>query len=352
MTASTIDKRPEAPESATPTVLPAATRRKINELFTREQIALLTARSDWRGAWAIASTWGIIAATFAVLARWPNAFTFVAALVVIAGRQLCLAILQHEGSHGTLFKTRWMNDILVDWLCARPVWQHLHKYRAHHFVHHTRTGTDDDPDLSLHVGYPVTRRSMARKLLRDITGLTGLKTLYGLILMDAGFIKWTVSNDIQRLPGNGRRWYHHLGSALRNMAPMLMANAVLWSVLALSGHAWLYGVWVLAYITPLPLFIRIRSIAEHGCLARTPDMFLNTRTTRAGWLARLTVAPVHVNHHLEHHVMASVPYYRLPLMHRMLRDRHALPPAPSYIDVLRQACTPTTAKPTTATTNT
>src|SRR6218665_4089328 len=109
--AASFDKAVPAPESATPTVLPATTRRKLNELFTREQIAQLTARSDWRGAWAILSTWGVIAAAFAVLARWPNVFIFIGALVVIAGRQMCLAILQHEGSHGRLFKTRWMNDV-------------------------------------------------------------------------------------------------------------------------------------------------------------------------------------------------------------------------------------------------
>lgn len=320
--------------TATPAVLPAVTRRRLSELFTREQITQLTERSDWRGAWAIASTWGLIAMAFALLAAWPNVLTFVVALIVIAGRQLCLAILQHEGSHGTLFKTRWANDVLTDWLCARPIWQNVRKYRAHHLLHHTHTGTDTDPDLSLHADYPVSRRSMARKLMRDVIGLTGLKTLYGLILMDAGVIKWTVSNHIERLPGNGRRWYHYAGTALRNMAPMLITNGVIWGALALSGQAWLYGVWVLAYLTPLPLFIRIRSIAEHGCLERTPDMFLNTRTTRAGWLARLTVAPVRVNYHLEHHVMASVPYYRLPLMHRWLRDKQALPPAPSYAEVL------------------
>lgn len=321
----------------TPQSLPAPTRRRVNELFTREQIAALTRRSDAWGAWAIASTWAIIAGAFAMAAAWPHPLTLALAVVVIAGRQLCLAILQHEGSHGTLFKTRWMNDVLTDWLCARPVWQNLHKYRAHHLGHHTRTGTDQDPDLSLHADYPVSRRSMARKLLRDISGLTGLKTIYGLILMDAGVIKWTVSNHIERLPTQGRRWWHFAASALKNMAPMLLANGVLWSLLALAGHAWLYGLWVLAFITPLPLFIRIRSIAEHSCLARTPDMFHNTRTTRAGWLARLTVAPLHVNLHLEHHVMASVPYHRLPLMHRMLRERQALPPPPGYWEVLKLA---------------
>ena len=33
--------------------MPAATRRKLSELFTPDQIAWLTQRSDLRGAWAI-----------------------------------------------------------------------------------------------------------------------------------------------------------------------------------------------------------------------------------------------------------------------------------------------------------
>ena len=331
-----------APLTSTPTELPVPTQRKLRELFTPEEIARLTARSDLRGAWAIASTWLIIAGTFYLLARWPNPLTFVAALVLIAGRQLALAILQHEAAHGTLFRTRWMNNVFGDWLCARPVWQHLHKYRAHHFVHHTRTGTDADPDISLHAGYPVTRSSLRRKMLRDLSGYTGLKLMLGLLLMDAGVLKWTVANDVERLPQDGRRWWSYPLSFLRNAGGMLLANGVLLGLCAASGHAWLYGVWVLAYLTPFPLFVRIRSIAEHGVLERVPDMFRNTRTTRAGWLARLTTAPCHVNYHLEHHAMASVPYYRLPLLHRLLRERDAVPPAPGYLDVLRLASTPVT----------
>ncbi|NBD22049.1 fatty acid desaturase [Aquabacterium fontiphilum] len=317
--------------------LPAPTRRKLNELFTREQMAWLTQRSDWRGAWAIASTWGVIALAFTALALWPGVLTFVLASAVIAGRQLCLAILQHEGSHGTLFKNRWANDVLTDWLCARPIWQNLPKYKVHHLGHHTRTGTDADPDISLHDGYPVTRRSLARKMLRDVSGLTGLKIAYGLVMMDAGVFKWTVANHIERLPQQGRTWRDVVASLVVNMGPMVLTNLVLFGILAATGHAWLYWAWVLAFFTFLPLFVRIRSVAEHGCLARTPDMFLNTRTTRAGWLARMTVAPVNVNYHLEHHVMASVPYYRLPQMHRWLREKHAAPVAPGYLDVLRLA---------------
>jgi len=326
---------PDESLAAAPTT--ANGRRRLNELFTREQIALLTARSDWRGAWALASTWLIVGLALAVLARWPHVLTFVGAVIVIGGRQLCMGILQHEGAHRTLFKTRALNDTLTDWLAARPIWLDLGLYRAHHHVHHTQTGTPADPDLSLHEGFPVTRASLTRKLLRDALGLTGLKSVYGHVLMDAGVIRWTVANDIVRLPANGRRLPQYVGRALRQMAPMLITNGVLWGVLALMGHAWLYAAWVVAFLTTLPLFTRIRSIAEHGCLARTPDMFRNTRTTRAGWLARLTVAPLHVNYHQEHHLMASVPYYRLPLMHRLLQDKLTLPAAPGYLEVLSLA---------------
>ena len=329
--------------TATPTAVPASTRRQLQALFTPDELRSLTQRSDWRGAWAVASTWGLIAAAFAMLAQWPSVWTWLLAVVIIAGRQLALAILQHEASHGTLFKTRWLNDTLCDWVCARPIWQNIRLYKAHHLQHHTRTGTPQDPDLSLHAGYPTTKRSMARKFLRDITGLTGLKALYGLMLMDAGIIRWTVSNDIQRLPIEGVSRWTLLTRMLRNMTPMLIANGVLWGLLAWSGHAWLYAAWVLAYVTPFPLFIRIRSMAEHGCLPHSEDMFVNTRTTRAGWLARMTVAPVNVNYHREHHVMASVPYHQLPRMHALWQARREAAgqgavPVPGYLEVISLAC--------------
>ncbi|MDO9235056.1 MAG: fatty acid desaturase family protein [Aquabacterium sp.] len=323
--------------SATPTDLPAVTKRRLKDLFTREQLNSLTARSDLWGAWAVASTWGVIALCFAALAMWPNPLTFVVVTLVLGGRQLALAILQHEGSHGTLFKTRWLNDVLTDWLCARPIWQNLGKYKVHHLGHHTKTGTNLDPDISLHEDYPITRLSLMRKMLRDAVGLTGLKLVFGLLMMDAGVFKWTVANHIERLPQEGRTTGERITTLVRNITPMLVTNGLLWGILAATGHAWLYSAWVLAFLTALPLFVRIRSIAEHGCLDRSPDMFRNTRTTRAGWLARMTVAPVNVNFHMEHHLMASVPYHRLPQMHAWLKARTEVPEPPGYLAVLKLA---------------
>jgi fatty acid desaturase len=82
----------------------------------------------------------------------------------------------------------------------------------------------------------------------------------------------------------------------------------------------------------------VRSLAEHACTERTDDQLRNTRTTRANLLARMTFAPLHVNYHLEHHLLPTVPWWRLPALHRLLAARDVLPPASladGYTHVLR-----------------
>lgn len=313
-----------------------STIRRPRDLFSAEQIRELTTRSDWRGLWAVVSAWIAIGLTFTVMALWPNPLTILLGIWVLAGRQLALAILQHEAAHGTLFKTRALNDSLGDWACARPIWLDMHKYRAHHIKHHAHTGLAGDPDLSLSAPFPVTRRSLTRKLLRDISGYTGLKVMLGHVLMAAGIIRWTVANDIERLPPDGRSGLQRALLTLRNLGPTLLIHALLFGLLWSAGQAWLFGVWMLAYLAPFTLLLRLRSLAEHACTEAVDDAFRNTRTTHANWIARMTVAPMCVNYHIEHHFMASVPYYRLPMLHRLLRERGLMQVTPGYFDVLRE----------------
>ncbi len=309
----------------------------VRGILSREEIQALTMRSDLRGWWGILRVWISIGLTFAALALWPNPLTFILAIIMLGSLQLALAVLTHEASHRTLFKTRSLNDAVSDWLCARPIWLDVYRYREHHMRHHAHTGTERDPDKSLVAPFPTTRGGLLRKLLRDISGLSGLRRIVGLVLMDIGVFEFTVSADPVRRPRNGRQFQDYLREGVHNMWPMAAANLILAGLLALAGAFWLYGAWVLAHLTTFSVFIRVRSIAEHACMEPGPDILRNTRTTRAGWLARLTVAPMKVNYHAEHHLMASVPYYRLPLLHKLLVERAALPVTPGYWQVLRTA---------------
>ena len=307
------------------------------DLLTRDQIRALTHRTDLGGWLTVLWTWTTIAAIFAMLAIWPNVFTFVLAVILLGGRQLALFIVAHDAAHRTLFRTRRLNDVVGDWLGARLIFNDVRRYREHHMRHHAHTGTDGDPDLSLVRPFPTTRRSVAKRFLRDLSGQTGVRRLTAQFLMDIGVFGYTVAAEVERLPRAGRTTMDYVLAGWRNFGPSVLGQLGLLAVLAAFGHAWLYAAWALAYMTTFSLYVRIRSMAEHACMEMSPHPLRNTRTTHAGLLARMTLAPLNVNYHREHHLMASVPWYRLPALQRALRERGLgrSEPLPGYADVLR-----------------
>ncbi|MBL8915130.1 MAG: fatty acid desaturase family protein [Archangium sp.] len=305
-----------------------------------EEISQFTRASNASGALSIATSWALIAAAFVLLAHFPTSpLAWLTTLVILGGRQLALAILMHECAHHSLFATPALNQHVGQWLCAAPVWQRLTDYRTHHIKHHGRTSLEDDPDLGLANAFPTTRASLLRKFLRDVTGIAFIRRVVALLLMDAGVISYTASTGAKRVeprPTVARM----LKQLATNFGPTLLTNAVLATILWTSGNPWLYAVWVLAWATTFSVFVRIRSIAEHGMTATSTDPLLNTRTTQANPLARLTVAPHHVNYHLEHHLLPKVPHYKLTALHHLLKERGAYleaTEAKGYGQVLRLA---------------
>jgi len=285
-----------------------------------EEVKDLLAIADARAWLSIAVDWGLVAAAFALVAHAPGVLTVVAALVVIGGRQLGLAVLMHEAAHRTLFRDRRWNDAVGTWLCAYPIWGDLHAYRAYHLRHHAKTWTAEDPDLGLATPFPITRRSLWRKIWRDLSGQTGLKRAAATLRRERG------------------RRTDFMG--MRNRYGVVITNTALLALLALAGHPALYLLWVGAWFTTYSLAMRIRSIAEHAMIDDPADPLRNTRTTLAAWWERLLIAPNRVNFHLEHHLLPTVPHYRLPHLHRLLRERGVLARAcvtRGYLSVLRTA---------------
>jgi fatty acid desaturase len=319
-----------------------STRRDATTWLTRDEIRALVRPSNLAGARSVLTSWVLIAFAFALLARFPHSVAaWVVALVLLGGRQLALAILMHECSHHSLFASAALNERVGTWLCAAPVWQRLPDYRAHHARHHAHTSLEGDPDLGLTAPFPTSRTALVRKFARDLSGLAFTRRVAALLLMDAGWLSYTASTGARWLPRPS------LPQTLRNLAhhtgPVLLTQALLLLVLAASGHLWLYGAWVLAWATTFSLFVRIRSIAEHAVTTAGRDPLGHTRTTYANPLARLTVAPHHVNLHLEHHLLPSVPHYRLGELQRLLRARGAYAEATQasgYLEVLRLAVSP------------
>ncbi len=299
--------------------MPAVARIDPKTVFTPEEWERLAPRSSWRGLTLVASAWALIAAAGAMFVLWPNPLTYVLAVMLIGARQLGLAILMHDAAHGALHQDQKINDWVGEWLCAAPVGARLEGYRAYHLKHHRYTEQPEDPDLSLSAPFPITRKSLTRKIIRDLTGQTFLKQRSAQLF--GGRKDGEVVNS-----SNGR---------------FLAVNALLFAALALAGYWWAYpALWIVPMATWFPLITRLRNIAEHACVDTREDPFSHARTTRANILERLFIAPFYVHYHAEHHVFMHVPCYNLPAAHRMLMAKGygaRMQISPGYISVLRQA---------------
>jgi len=313
---------------------------EIGRQFPRSEVKKLLVSSDIRGALSVLTTYALIGAALALALFRPFALTVPLALCLLGGRQLALAILTHEAAHRTLFASRGLNERVGKWLCAYPMGIDLELYRAEHMKHHVFTGEPGDPDLGLVRPYPVTPASLARKLLRDLLGVTGVKRVFYLLLMDLEIVTYSLSTNVHRIDQSGRRARDHARAAWAHLHGPIATHLVGFGVLWMLGVPRLYLLWMAAYLSPFSLFLRVRSIAEHACTPEPGSVLLGTRTTHASPLARLTVAPHRVNFHLEHHLFMQVPHYNLPALHRLLARQGVLEKgctARNYWEVLKAA---------------
>jgi fatty acid desaturase len=300
---------------------------KPSDYLNGGEVRAVRGKSNLAGALLVLHAWAVVFGAMALFAWWPNPLTFLAAWMVIGARQLGLAILMHDAAHGLLFASRRVNDWAGAWLCANPVGASLALYRPYHLTHHRRTQQADDPDLVLSAPFPITRRSLWRKTVRDLTGQTAYQRRGGQIARAMG---------PETLPLGAR-----LANLLRNERGFFASNAVLWLMLAAAGYWWLYPLlWLLPLATWYQFITRVRNIAEHAVVPDDDDPLRNTRTTRAGFLERALVAPYWVNFHLEHHLFVFVPCWRLPAAQRTLLGKGYGPKMElrsGYLEVLRMA---------------
>ncbi len=308
-----------------------APRIFARDLMTASELEEVRTRSTWKGFALVAHAWALIVASIALVAIWPNPLTFLLAVAIIGSRQLGLAILMHDGAHGSLLKGERLNLWVSQWLCAFPVFAETRAYRRYHLQHHARTQQHDDPDLVLSAPFPITAPSYRRKFFRDILGRTGYAQRKAQVLNATGDASWPLAKRVKFFA--------------EKLGPQIVVNALLFAGMAIAGVWWAYPLlWLLPLMTWMMVVTRIRNIAEHAVVPDSDDPLRNTRTTKAGLLERLFLAPYYVNYHLEHHLLFYVPCYNLPRVHEILSKgvyANRMEVQPDYRTVLRMA----TAKP-------
>ena len=306
--------------------MPAVKAADPRKIFARDDWSAITRVSRWRGVWLIAHCWAIIVGIAAVATWWANPVGYLLAVILIGGRQLGLAILMHDAAHGHLHPDRKVNNFLGQWPTGAAAGTDLQAYRTYHLTHHKFTQQFEDPDLSLSKPFPTSGASMARKVLRDLTGIVFFRQRYAQAKM-----------AIKSFTPGAKEQNIFIGKAfLRFLAVQILLLAF-----SLAIYGWTpFLLWFVAMATAFQLFLRIRNIAEHACTTTgSEDPFTHARTTTANWLERFTVAPYWVNYHSEHHLFMGVPCYNLPRAHALLgagNYHQRMRISPGYLDVLRQ----------------
>ena len=299
-----------------------AARVNPKDYFTPQEWAPLSARSAWKGLALVAHCWAVIGAATLIALVWP--ITIPIAVVVIGARQLGLAILLHDAAHGVLHPNPKVNDWVAEWPCGGG----LIAYRNYHLQHHKYAQQTEDPDLGLSAPFPITRASLKRKILRDLTGQTWFKQRFGRL--------------VARLKARKEPLAAILADEVRRQRRWLIVNAIAIAAFTLAGYGWgWFALWLLPRATWFQLVTRLRNIAEHALVAKNePDPLRHARTTMANWIERALIAPYYVNYHCEHHMFMHVPCWNLPKVQKLLRDKGVfehMRTAPGYLTVLREA---------------
>jgi fatty acid desaturase len=286
-----------------------------------ELVQRLTRRSAWRATAAVLQDFVVIAlAAAAALAFWPHPLVLLACIVVIGTKQHALFVIAHDAAHYLLYENRRIND-LVGRACATVQGLSMCTYRVIHRLHHNNLYGELDPDTALHGGYPRGRAYLVRKLLKDLTGLTAWKT-YAYFLGGAPALNTHTNTALRPLDDTSAKLR---SDALADRNFVIVFHAI--ALLLVSWQGWLVEylvLWILPLVTVVQAILRLRAIAEHGATTDFSSPLTAARTNIApAWIEWL-IFPHHVNYHIEHHLYASVPHYRLPALHKEMKARGLL----------------------------
>ena len=281
---------------------------KPDDILSSSEISYLKEKNSIIGVSLVLHAWAVILGSIFLFSLYPNILTFIVAVLVISGRQLGLAILMHEGAHGLIANNVKINNFISQLFCAFPMGVDTYDYRYYHLRHHRYTQLEEDPDLVLSSPFPISKKSLLRKVFRDLSGITGVKQ------RTEGILR-TLKKQSNRIDGKEVTGF----KSQSTLYGVLFSQLIIFIVMSYIGSWWYYlAFWALPSITLFQLWYRVRNIAEHAVVVDDCDDFNNARTTYASLIERIFVAPYYVNYHLEHHLFMFVPCYKLKQAHKML----------------------------------
>jgi len=271
---------------------------------------------------AIAVEWLGIAWAIYLCEQYWHPLVYLVAVAFIGTRQHALLVIGHDASHYTLFKNRWLNDHAANLLLFWPTFTGVETFRYFHRDHHRYLETEKDGNRQLwrtHDAagnlkeewvYPKSAGALFLKLAAKAAFVRGMRWV--LLGMLAPFGKKAFRRD---------SWgYAIVRTGYYAVVFLAFYRFDLWWPFLLY--------WLIPFCTWQIVAQYIRLICEHSAVESAVKPYHMTRTTLPRLWERWFILPRNIGYHHEHHWYPSVPFYKLPLLHKILKEetqfgRHA-----------------------------
>jgi fatty acid desaturase len=287
----------------------------------RKRLKQLMARSDvagWRhfGPWLVL----LIGSGVGIIATWWSWWTV--PLLVVYGLMYAMSDHHaHELSHGTPFRTRWINEALYR-LNGFMTLHEVHYWRWSHTRHHTHTLlVGRDPEIALK--RPPNMVEMWLNFFFLPGGIGQIRSIVAIAVTG-------------RIAGDGM---HFIPPAERRKAVRNSRIYVAIFVAAIVGCVvWTTVLPAVLVVTPRfwgGPFAQAFNAPQHAGLPEDVlDHRLNCRTMLMNPLFEFLY--MKMNYHVEHHMFPMVPFSALPQLHAEIADQ-CVPASPSLLAAWRES---------------
>ena len=227
----------------------------------------------------------------------------------------------HECIHKSAFKNKLLNEVIgysIGFVLLRSFLNGRYRHMAHHtFTQHP----EKDPDK---VDFP----SSYLEYLKHVTSFSvWVRIIENLLRHSLGKVNASEQDYIPK-------------SEIRSLifeSRMMLTGYFLILVFSIYFNSTFFLIyWLIPRILGEP-FLRLVRMVEHTGKDETADMIHNTRTSFPS--AFLKFLYWNMPYHVEHHLYSSVPFYKLPKFHKLIKP-HTDEVEPSifsvHIEILKQ----------------
>ncbi len=292
-----------------------------SKLIPKDKLKPFLQRNNRNGLIHLAMHLGLIFFSGILVSITPNILIKVILMIAHGSFIAFLYAGLHECIHKSAFKNKKLNEF-VGYFIGFVLLRSFLNGRYRHMAHHTFTQhPEKDPDK---VDFP----SSYLEYLKHVTSLSvWIRIIDNLFRHSLGKINKSEKNYIPQ---------SEIKSLIFESRMMMGGYFIILLFSFYFSTTFFLIYWLIPRILGEP-FLRLVRMVEHTGKDETADMIHNTRTSFPS--AFLKFLYWNMPYHVEHHLYASVPFYRLPKFHKLIKP-HTDEIEPSilsvHIEILKQ----------------